>query len=31
MNKTIIINDKKFIKQQNLSKNETFKQNNLIY
>ena len=31
MNKTIIINDKKFIKQQNLSKNETFKQNSLIY
>ena len=31
MNKTIIINDKKLIKQQNLSKNEIFKQNSLIY
>ena len=31
MNQTIIINDKIFIKQQSLSKFETFKQNNLIY
>ena len=31
MNQTIIINDKKFIKQQSLSKFETFKQNKLIY
>ena len=31
MNQTIIINDKKFIKQQSLSEFETFKQNSLIY
>ena len=31
MNQTIIINDKKFIKQQSLSKFETFEQNSLIY
>ena len=31
MNQTIIINDKKFIKQQSISKFETFKQNSLIY
>ena len=31
MNKTIIIKDKKSIKQQSLSKIETFKQNSLIY
>ena len=31
MTQTVIINDKNFIKQQILSKIETFKQNSLIY
>ena len=31
MNQTIIINDKKFIKQQSLSKLKLWEQNSLIY